>query len=147
MGASWLEIESLLRQLDDVTSFPHSEALMPVARARDTVAEAAMLVSRAGVSGDRRAEADAQDAMARARVTLQEAQVAVRRAGEAVVASREGLHRADRLIREARALRARDVGRPVARPAAVATSIVSGIAPEVAAPGYASVTALVLRRG
>jgi hypothetical protein len=146
MGASWLEIESLLKQLDEVASFPHAEALMPVARARDTVAEAAMLVSRAGVSGDRRAESDAQDAMARARVTLQEAQVAVRRAGEAVVATREGLDRADRLIREARELRARDVGRPLVRPVA-STSVVRGIAPEVAAPAYASVTALVLRRG
>ena len=78
MGASWLEIESLLKQLDDVTAFPHSEALMPVTRARDTVAEAAMIVSRAGISGDPREEAEAQMAMARARVTLHDAQVAVR---------------------------------------------------------------------
>ena len=40
MGASWLEIESLLKQLDEVIAFPHAEALMPVTRARDTVAEA-----------------------------------------------------------------------------------------------------------
>src|SRR5919106_4946166 len=70
MGASWLEIESLLKALADVTAFPHSEALMPVTRARDTVAEAAMIVSRAGISGDPREEAEAQIAMARARVTV-----------------------------------------------------------------------------
>ena len=133
MGASWLEIESLLKQLDEVSSFPHAEALMPVTRARDTVAEAAMLVSRAALSGDLRAEREAQDAMARARVTLHEAQVAVRRAGEAVVASREGCDRAQRLIHEARALRARDVGRPLAATTAPAV------------PAYASPTALALR--
>jgi hypothetical protein len=64
MGASWLEIESLLKQLEDVTAFPHAEALMPVTRARDTVAEAAMIVSRAGISGDPSEEAEAQIAMA-----------------------------------------------------------------------------------
>ena len=131
MGASWLEIESLLKQLEEVASFPHAEALMPVTRARDTVAEAAMLVSRAGVANDRRAEMEAQDAMARARVTLHEAQVAVRRANEAVIATRDGCERAERLIREARELRARDVGRPLAA------------TPQ--AP-YRSTTALVLRR-
>ena len=110
MGASWLEIESLLKQLDDVTSFPHAEALMPVTRARDTVAEAAMIVSRAGISGDPQEEAEAQIAMARARVTLHDAQVAVRRANEAVIATQTGCDRAQRLIEEARALRARDGG-------------------------------------
>jgi hypothetical protein len=108
MGASWLEIESLLKQLDEVIGFPHAEALMPVMRARDTVAEAAMIVSRAGISGDPREEAEAQLAMARARVTLHDAQVAVVRAREAVVATQEGCGRAQRLIEEARALRARD---------------------------------------
>src|SRR5688572_21578761 len=119
MGASWLEIESLLKQLDEVTSFPHAEALMPVTRARDTVAEAAMIVSRAGVSGDPAEEAEAQLAMARARVTLHDAQVAVRRAHEAVLATHAGCDRAQRLIEEARALRARDGGpdrRAVPRP-------------------------------
>ena len=110
MGASWLEIESLLKQLDDVKAFPHSEALMQVTRARDTVALAAMMVSRAGVSGDPGEETEAQLAMARARVTLHDAQVAVRRANEAVVATHAGCARAQRLIEEARALRARDVG-------------------------------------
>jgi hypothetical protein len=110
MGASWLEIESLLKQLDEVTAFSHSEALMPVTRARDTVAEAAMIVSRAGISGDPGEEAEAQLAMARARVTLADAQLAVRRANEAVVATHAGCERAQRLIEEARALRARDVG-------------------------------------
>jgi hypothetical protein len=47
--------------------------------------------------------------MARARVTLHDAQVAVRRAHEAVVATQSGCDRAQRLIEEARALRARDV--------------------------------------
>ena len=83
---------------------------MPVTRARDTVAEAAMIVSRAGVSGDPDEETEAQLAMARARVTLHDAQVAVRRANEAVVATQAGCNRAQRLIEEARALRARDVG-------------------------------------
>lgn len=110
MGASWLEIESLLKQLDEVTAFPHSEALMPVTRARDTVAQAAMIVSRAGLSGDPREEVEAQIAMARARVTLHDAQVAVRRAHEAVIATQSGCVRAQRLIEEARTLRARDGG-------------------------------------
>ena len=108
MGASWLEIESLLEQLDEVASFPHAAALMPVTRARDTVAEAAMMVSRAGISGDPREEAEAQLAMARARVTLHDAQIAVVRAREAVVATQTGCDRAQRLIHEARELRARD---------------------------------------
>jgi hypothetical protein len=136
MGASWLEIESLLKQLDEVMSFPHSEALMPVTRARDTVAEAAMLVSRAGISGDHAEESEAQVAMARARVTLHEAQVAVRRAHEAVVATRDGCERAARLIHEARALRARDVVRPGYGP----------LRPRDDAPAFRVTTALVLRR-
>ena len=143
MGASWLEIESLLKQLDEVTSFPHAEALMPVTRARDTVAEAAMIVSRAGVTGDPRTEMEAQDAMARARVTLHEAQVAVRRAHEAVVATRTGCERAERLIREARQLRARDN----ARPATPTTVPAAGGGPlEPASPFPNRASALVLRR-
>jgi hypothetical protein len=109
MGASWIEIETLLKQLDDVTSFAHSEALLPVTRARDTVAEAAMIVSRAALSGDSAEEAEARIAMARARVTIDEAQVAVRRAREAVELSKTGCDRAQQLIEEARRLRARDV--------------------------------------
>ena len=139
MGASWLEIESLLKQLDEETSFPHAEALMPVTRARDTVAEAAMLVSRAGVSGDRKAESEAQDAMARARVTLHEAQVAVRRANEAVIATRDGCERAGFFDEPRRALRARDGGRP-----AFAGSL--GPAAVEDAPVFRVTTALVLRR-
>lgn len=139
MGASWLEIESLLKQLAEVTSFPHAEALMPVTRARDTVAEAAMLVSRAGISGDHAAESEAQVAMARARVTIHEAQVAVRRAHEAVAATRDGCERAERLIREARELRARDG----VRPSFAASRRPAGL--EETAP-YRVTTALVLRR-
>ena len=108
MGASWIEIEMLLKQLDDVTSFPHSEALMPVARARDSVAEAAMIVSRAALSGDAAQESEARVAMARARVTIAEAQVAVRIAREAVELSKNGCGRAQQLIDEARRMRARD---------------------------------------
>jgi hypothetical protein len=118
MGASWVEIESLLKQLDEVTAFPHSEALMPVNRARETVAEAAMIVCRAGLSGSEGDEAEARVAMARARVTLDEAQVAVRRAREAVEVSRTGCDRAQRLIEEARQLRARDGSGPDRRSAA-----------------------------
>lgn len=112
MGASWIEIETLLKQLDDVTAFPHSEALLPVSRARDTVAEAAMIVSRAALDGGETHEANARIAMARARVTLDEAQAAVRRAREAVEVSKTGCDRAHKLIQEARELRARDTARP-----------------------------------
>ena len=117
MGASWVEIESLLKQLDEVTAFPHSEALMPVNRARESVAEAAMIVCRAGLSGSEADEAEARVAMARARVTIDEAQVAVRRAREAVEVSRTGCDRAQRLIEEARQLRARDGQAPDRRAA------------------------------
>jgi hypothetical protein len=117
MGASWVEIETLLKQLDDVTAFPHSEALMSVSRARDTVAEAAMIVCRAALTGDATQEAEASIAMARARVTLDEAQVAVRRAREAVEVSKNGCDRARKLIEEARQLRARDVAGPGRRSA------------------------------
>jgi hypothetical protein len=123
MGASWVEIETLLKQLDEVTAFPHSEALMPVNRARESVAEAAVIVSRAGLSGTEIDEAEARIAMARARVTLDEAKVAVRRAREACEVSRTGCDRAQKLIEEARQLRARDgIGpdrRAVARPGTV----------------------------
>ena len=54
--------------------------------------------------------------MARARVTLHEAQIAVVRAHEAVVATKSGCDRAQRLIEEARALRARDGGPDRRRP-------------------------------
>ena len=100
MGASWLEIESLLKSLEEVTSFRHAEALLPVTRARDTVAEAAILVSRAAFSSDPREEATVRDALARARVTLREAEVAVRRAEEAVTLSRNGCDRARARVSE-----------------------------------------------
>ena len=67
-----------------------------------------MIVSRAGVSGDPQQEDEARIAMARARVTVHEAQVAVAGRDEAVVATRSGCDRAQELIKEARALRARD---------------------------------------
>jgi len=116
MGASWLEIESLLKSLEEVTSFSHAEALLPVTRARDTVAEAAMIVSRAAFSSDPKQEAFVHDALARARVTVREAEVAVRRAEEAVKLSRSGCDRARQLIEEARQLRARDSASALSRP-------------------------------
>ena len=113
MGASWLEVDMLIRELDRLTEFPHAEALAPVVRARDLLADTAMVVSRAGLSGDARAERDAHDLLARARVAMADAQTAVRRAAETVALSREGRARAQQAMAEARALRARDQGRSV----------------------------------
>jgi predicted signal transduction protein with EAL and GGDEF domain len=111
MGASWLEVDKLIRELDTLTEFPHADALPSVVRARDVVAETAMVVSLAGLSEDPGAERDAHDLLARARVAMLEAQNAVRRASETVAISREGRARAKQLIEEARALRARDRSR------------------------------------
>ena len=108
MGASWLEVDTLIRETEKLFEFPHAEALPPVARARDMVAETAMVVSLAGVSGDYEAETEAQILLARARVALLEAQVAIRRAAEAATSCRAGRARALELMTEARALRARD---------------------------------------
>jgi hypothetical protein len=108
MGASWLEVDTLIRETERLFEFPHAEALPSVARARDMVAETAMVVSLAGVSGDPQAEMDAQILLARARVALLDAQVAIRRATEAVASCRAGRARALQLMTEARALRARD---------------------------------------
>ena len=108
MGASWLEVDTLIRETEKLFEFPHAEALPPVARARDMVAETAMVVSLAGVSGDYEAETEAQILLARARVALLEAQVAIRRAAEAASSCRAGRARAVELMTEARALRARD---------------------------------------
>ena len=113
MGASWLEVDKLIRELDKVTEFPHAEALPPVTRARDLVAETAMVVSLAGLSEDARAETEAHDLLARARVAVLDAQLAVRRAEEAVAYAAAGRARAQQLIAEARALRARDRSRAV----------------------------------
>ena len=111
MGASWLEIDTLIRELETLTLFPHSEALPAMTRARDIVAETAMVVSMAGLSDDPRAESEAQDLLARARVAMLDAQVAVNRATEAMAVSRAGRARAQALIAEARAIRARDRSR------------------------------------
>ena len=111
MGASWLEVDTLIREMDKLFEFPHAEALPPVTRARDLVAETAMVVSIAGLSGDFQAETEAQLLLARARVAVLEAQVAIRRAVDAVVLCREGRARAHQLMTEARALRARDRSR------------------------------------
>jgi len=93
MGASWLEIDTLIRELETLTLFPHSEALPAMTRARDIVAETAMVVSMAGLSDDPRAESEAQDLL------------------EAMAVSRAGRARAQALIAEARAIRARDRSR------------------------------------
>jgi hypothetical protein len=111
MGASWLEIDTLIRETERLSEFPHAEALPPVARARDVVAETAMVVSLAGLSDDPQAETEAQLLLARARVAVLEAENAVRRAAEAVAHSRAGRARALQLMAEARALRARDRSR------------------------------------
>jgi hypothetical protein len=111
MGASWLEVDKLIRELDALTEFPHADALPSVVRARDMVAETAMVVSLAGLSDDARAEVEAHDLLARARVAMLDAQSAVRRASETVALSRDGRARAKQLIEEARALRARDRSR------------------------------------
>jgi hypothetical protein len=126
MGASWLEVDSLIRETERLFEFPHAEALPTVARARDVVAETAMVVSLAGLSDDQEAEVEAQLLLARARVAVLDAQTAVRRAAEAVAASRAGRARALQLMSEARALRARDRSR-----AALST----GRAPDVKSPG------------
>src|SRR5438128_1540828 len=111
MGASWVEVDKLIREVETLTQFPHAEALPPVTRARDVVAETAMVVSLAGLSDEPRAEMDAHDLLARARVAVLDAQIAVERAREAITASRAGLPRAQALIADARALRARDRSR------------------------------------
>ena len=113
MGASWLAVDTLIRETEKLFEFPHAEALPSVARARDLVAETAMVVSLAGLSEDPQAESEAQILLARARVAVLDAQTAVRRATEAVVASRATRARALQLMAEARALRARDRSRAV----------------------------------
>ena len=125
MGASWLEVDSLIRETEKLFEFPHAEALPTVARARDVVAETAMVVSLAGLSDDQEAEVEAQLLLARARVAVLDAQTAVRRAAEAVAVSRAGRARALQLMSEARALRARD------RSGAVVSA---GRAPDVKSP-------------
>ena len=120
MGASWLAVDTLIRETEKLFEFPHAEALPSVARARDLVAETAMVVSLAGLSEDPQAESEAQILLARARVAVLDAQTAVRRATEAVVASRATRARALQLMAEARALRARDRSRAVLSRAEVA---------------------------
>jgi hypothetical protein len=113
MGASWLAVDTLIRETEKLSEFPHAEALPSVARARDLVAETAMVVSLAGLSDDPQAESEAQLLLARARVAVLDAQTAVQRAAEAVVTSRAGRAHALQLMAEARALRARDRSRAV----------------------------------
>jgi hypothetical protein len=120
MGASWLAVDTLIRETEKLSEFLHADALPSVARARDLVAETAMVVSLAGLSDDPQAESDAQLLLARARVAVLDAQTAVRRAAESVAASRATRARALQLMAEARALRARDRSRAVLSRAEVA---------------------------
>jgi hypothetical protein len=120
MGASWLAVDTLIRETEKLSEFPHAEALPSVARARDLVAETAMVVSLAGLSEDPQAESEAQILLARARVAVLDAQTAVRRATESVATSRATRARALQLMQEARALRARDRSRAVLSRAEVA---------------------------
>jgi len=130
MGASWLEVDSLIRETEKLFEFPHAEALPSVTRAREVVAETAMVVSLAGLSDDSEAEVEAQLLLAHARVAVLDAQTAVRRAAEAVAVSRAGRARALELMSEARALRARDRSQAVLS------------APRAEAPLAAPITAL-----
>ena len=65
MGASWLAVDTLIRETEKLSEFPHAEALLSVTRARDLVAETAMVVSLAGLSDDPQAESEAQLLLAR----------------------------------------------------------------------------------
>jgi hypothetical protein len=38
MGASWVEVDRLIREVSELGEFPHAEALEPVLRAQETVA-------------------------------------------------------------------------------------------------------------
>jgi hypothetical protein len=67
-----------------------------------------MAVAVAGVSGDALAEVECHDLLARARVAVRGAELAVRRAQETVAHYRAGRERAQRLMAEAKALRAKD---------------------------------------
>lgn len=108
MGAWWVEVDRLIREVSALTALPHAEALAPVVQARDLVAETAMVIAAASVSGDRQAEARGQDRLAQARVAVLDAERAVRRAQETAALYRAGHDRALQLMAEARALRAKD---------------------------------------
>ncbi len=108
MGASWLEVDTLIRELDTLSEFPHADALPAVMRARQMLAQTAMVVSLAGLSDQPQAEKEAHDLLARARVAVLDARTAVQRARETVELSRATRAQAYALIAEARALRARD---------------------------------------
>jgi hypothetical protein len=111
MGASWLEVDTLIRELDTLGEFPHADALPAVLRARQVIAQTAMVVSLAGLSDQPQAETEAHDLLARARVAVLDARTSVQRARETVEMSRATRAQAHALIAEARALRARDRSR------------------------------------
>src|SRR5205814_5255388 len=111
MGASWLEVDTLIRELDGLAEFPHADAQPPVMRARQMLAQTAMVVSLARLSDEPQAEKEAHDLLARARVAVLDARTAVQRATETVELSRATRAQACALIAEARALRARDRSR------------------------------------
>src|SRR5262249_52882849 len=111
MGASWLEVDTLIRELEALAEFPHADAPPAVMRARQMIAHTAMVVSLAGISAEPQAEMEAHDLLARARVAVLDARTAVQRARETVELSRATRAQAHALIAEARALRARDRSR------------------------------------
>jgi len=111
MGASWLEVDTLIRELDTLAEFPHADALPAVLCARQMIGQTAMMVSLAGLSDEAQAETEAHDLLARARVAVLDARTAVQRACETVELSRATRAQACALIAEARALRARDRSR------------------------------------
>ena len=83
----------MIREVTGLCEFPHAEALGAVVRARDVVAEAAMAVALAALSGDALSEVEGQDLLARARVAVRDADLAVSRAQETAAlygAGREG---------------------------------------------------------
>ncbi len=67
-----------------------------------------MAVALAALSGDAQSEVEVQDLLACARVAVRDADIAVRRAQDAAALYRAGRERAQRLMAEARALRAKD---------------------------------------
>jgi hypothetical protein len=115
VGATWLEIETLVKRFEAVETFAHADALPAVSRARVSLAEAAVAVSLAGLSDDPRADAETLDLLARARYLVGEAEAAVHRAQDAVIESRRTSDEARRRIAEARLLRARDHVGPAVR--------------------------------
>src|SRR5258708_36578654 len=100
MGASWVGVDRLIREVTGLCEFPHAEALGAVVRARDVVAQAAMAVALAALSGDTLSEVEGQDLLARPPVAVRDADLAVRRAQETAALYGAGRDRAPGPMRE-----------------------------------------------